>query len=201
MLMLTHYCLFSDPHQNGNLVTDKNINAGSEKPVPEEVINSKPVQQPTVVVVDMSVETQMSPTDTEAGAKTLNTSNEVSANHNDTNNNKNGEVDSIAPAADHEKEDDSFDTASQPLSRDAMLNKKHKETEETLNFVYKHASSTPLDKDSNLPKIQPLNSGNRYANRRRPSGVPPPPRALISSDPMAKFGKKPLSFAEEDEES
>jgi len=90
-------------------------------------------------------------------------------------------VEDLAKDGENDEEIDGFDLSSAPTTH-----KKEHATQNTLEFVYHHSSSTsPSHNSGNFP-VSPtgtIPTGIRpLATHRRPSGVPPPARELKPGD-------------------
>jgi len=100
-----------------------------------------------------------------------------------------------------EERSDSFNVAVEPLNREKLKAMHKHPTQETLDFIYSHSSSSPSHIGGTFPAFH---NSPRY-NNRRPSGVPPPPRALKPDDFLAQKAAAvskapPESFFDDEEE-
>ena len=101
-----------------------------------------------------------------------------------------------------EEEEDNFDVSLEPT----IHHKKHA-TQETLDFIYHNSLSTSPSQPSGSYPLSPGHTGTTFPSKRstgakrRPSGVPPPPRELQPGDYLYQKNKsRNLEIIENDEE-
>lgn len=95
------------------------------------------------------------------------------------------------------EEEDDFDVSNLPTKH----TKSHA-TENTLQFIYHNSmSASPSQSAGNIPALPTIGNNKNTVNKRRPSGVPPPPRELKPGDFLYQRNlSSKMEMAEEEEE-